>query len=314
MHLGKSIRIYLADASVTGMRHGEIANWTGQAIACPRARIGELKQWPETGRPSVYFLIGVDDESGKEAVYVGEAEVVRDRLSTHLAGKDFWTEAVAFTSKDDNLTKGHAKYLESRLIAIVAEAGRFVSFNTVSPSLSSLPRADRDAMEEFLDGVRTLLGVLGHKALEPLVKAFKPPVSSDQSGGSKTDVSLVPTPVAVGTEFLLNVGQIKARAVRGDEGLVVLEGSEVALSTQPSLSSGYASLRARLVKDGVLVLDGSSYRFSAPFLFSSPSQAAAICVGYSINGRDAWRTESGVSLKQLEDGLAAISGASVDGL
>src|SRR5882762_7257324 len=105
MATGKSIRIYLADGSVSGIRHGEIVNWTGQAISCPRARFAELKEWAEVRRPGVYFLFGVDEDLGRDVVYIGEAEIVIDRVSSHITGKDFWSELVAFTSKDDNLTK-----------------------------------------------------------------------------------------------------------------------------------------------------------------------------------------------------------------
>ncbi len=146
MPLGRSIRIYLADGSVAGIRHGEIVNWTGQAVACPRARFPELRDWPEAKKPGVYFLFGMDDESGQEAVYIGEAEVVLDRLATHVSGKDFWAEVIAFTSKDDNLTKGHVRYLESRLVQQAIDAGRYTVKNTASPALPNLPRADRDAM------------------------------------------------------------------------------------------------------------------------------------------------------------------------
>ncbi|MFM9428252.1 hypothetical protein RCH10_004714 [Variovorax sp. GrIS 2.14] len=123
MALGKSIRIYLADGTVSGVRHGEIVNWTGQAIACPRTRFQELREWPEAKRPGVYFVFGSDEETGQEAVYIGEAEVVLDRLYQHISGKEFWSELVAFTSKDDNLTKGHVRYLESRLVSLALKPG-----------------------------------------------------------------------------------------------------------------------------------------------------------------------------------------------
>ena len=48
---GKSVRIYLADGTPTGIRHAELVNWTGQAIVCPRTRLGELSAWEETARP-----------------------------------------------------------------------------------------------------------------------------------------------------------------------------------------------------------------------------------------------------------------------
>lgn len=33
----------------------------------------------------------------------------------------------------------------------------------------------------------------------------------------------------------------------------------------------------------------------------SPSLAAAIVVGYSINGRNAWKNKKGISLKEMEE-------------
>ena len=56
MVIGKSIRVYLADATVTGIRYAELVNWTGHAIACPRNRLPELTKWPEAGKQGIYFL------------------------------------------------------------------------------------------------------------------------------------------------------------------------------------------------------------------------------------------------------------------
>ncbi|EPU4805818.1 hypothetical protein ACVXC9_000516 [Vibrio cholerae] len=58
MTRGTQLKIYLSNGSVTGIRHAEIVNWTGQAIAVPRVHIKELSEWEETHRPGVYFLFG----------------------------------------------------------------------------------------------------------------------------------------------------------------------------------------------------------------------------------------------------------------
>ena len=92
MPQGKSIRIYLADGTVTGIRHAEVVNWTGQAIICPRTRVGELGQWEEVTRPGVYVLFGIDPETGQPLAYVGEAENVYERLQQHLGTKEFSTK------------------------------------------------------------------------------------------------------------------------------------------------------------------------------------------------------------------------------
>lgn len=64
MRLGKTIKIYLADGAPTGVRHAELINWTGQAISCPRNRIGELTSWNEIKRPGVYILFSFDEAEG----------------------------------------------------------------------------------------------------------------------------------------------------------------------------------------------------------------------------------------------------------
>ncbi len=314
--IGKSIRIYLVDGNVTGIRHGEIVNWTGQAIACPRTRFAELKEWSETRRPGIYFLLGQNEESGQDAVYIGEAEIVLDRLLAHIGGtssKEFWTELVIFTSKDDNLTKGHIRYLEARLIQLANMALRYSVENVASPQLPALPRADKDAMEEFINGTRTLLGVLGHRVLEPLVvRALVPKTIA-------TIEVLSPIPEAPTTSepefapqqhiFQLITANVTATAVRTDEGLVVLAGSQAAATAQNSLSSSYRALRSRLVSSGVLVENGAKFQFTRDQLFGSPSQAAVVIVGYSINGRERWKTPSGISYADFEDTLSSCAQA-----
>jgi hypothetical protein len=292
MSLGRTIRIYLDDGLITGIRHAEIVNWTGQAISAPRTKIKQLSDWPESQKPGVYFLFGVDDESGNQALYIGEAENVLDRLSNHLANKDFWNEVIFFTSKDENLTKSHVKYLESRLVELAKTANRYVLLNGNAPQLSSLPKGDRDSMEEFIGNLRTLLGVMSHKALEP--------IASHENKLSKE--SLASPKVTETTEniFNLNISGIKATSIVSNEGIVVLEGSTVSNNVKQSLSGGYKKLRDQLLENGTISSVEGGLKFTKNQLFTSPSQAAAIIVGYAINGRHCWQTPEGVSLKQIE--------------
>lgn len=153
MAFGKSIRIYLKDGTVTGMKFGEVVNHTIQCIACPRLKASELSLLSEARRPGVYFLFGKDEETNEDKVYIGEAENVFDRLQSHLVQKGFWNEVVFFISKDENLTKAHVKYLESRIVDQAHVARRYKVENSNQPQLPSLPLADRDAMEEFLQQV-----------------------------------------------------------------------------------------------------------------------------------------------------------------
>ena len=130
MELGRTIKIYLDNGSVTGIKHSEIVNWTGQAMASPRGMIKKLKDWTEAQRPGVYFLFGLD-ENGNESVYIGESENVFERLIQHVGDpkKDFWDEVVFFTSRDENLTKAHVKFLESKLTLLAKNANRYNVLN-----------------------------------------------------------------------------------------------------------------------------------------------------------------------------------------
>jgi hypothetical protein len=71
----------------------------------------------------VYILSGTDATTGNPRAYIGEAEVIRERLKQHK-GKEFWISAIVFVSKDENLTKAHVRYLESRILAEAITIGR----------------------------------------------------------------------------------------------------------------------------------------------------------------------------------------------
>lgn len=295
MSIGRTIRVYLEDGSITGIRHAEIVNWTGQALSSPRNQVKSLYEWEESIKPGVYFLFGVDETTGGSAVYIGEAENVYKRLQQHLADpdKDFWNEVVLFTSKDENLTKSHVKYIESKLVLLAKSASRYSLINGNAPKVPTLPRGDRDAMEEFIQNLRVLLGVIGHKTLEPLSSKEGKDLDRQQSS-SKTSV-------ASENEFSLKIKGANAKAIVTNEGIVVLAGSEVSTNLRDSLSSGYKKLREQLITNSVITEVDGKLVFSKDQLFTSPSQAAAILVGYAINGRHHWQTNKGISLKQIEE-------------
>lgn len=287
--MGRMIRIYLKNGSVTGIRHSEIINWSGQAIFIPRSQMKELEEWDESKKPGVYFLFGVDENSiDKKAVYIGESENILSRLNDHLSKKEFWNEAIFFTSKDDNLTKSHIKYLEARLIEVSKEAQRYTILNNTGGTFSSLPRGDKDSMEEFISNIRILLGTMGHKVLEPMInltKQFYQPVEENN------DIELT---------FSKN-NKLFVRAIYTDEGIVVKKGSEANKETRSSLSNGYKTLKETLVNEGILKeKDQDLYEFTDNYLFKSSSQAAAVIVGYSISGPQSWY-HNGKTLKEIEE-------------
>ena len=286
---GKNVRLYLAG---DGVKLLELVGWSGQAVSCPRSRFEALKAWErELKRPGVYMLFGVDEATQQPVAYIGESDEVLTRLSQHvLKGLDYWTEIAAFSSKDELLTKAHVQYLEHRLVAIASAAARYKLQNDQTPQPPYLPRADKDALEDFVDNVQTLLPVLGHRLLEPVAQ----------------QVVVTPAGEAVshptGEGFTFTLSGVTARGARSEGGFAIFKGSQAAAQTTTSLHAGYLRLRQQLIDQGVLVAEsgGAPYRFAKDYEFKSPSAAAGIVAGYNRTGRESWVTDDGRTYAEVE--------------
>lgn len=287
---GKSIRIYLSDGSPSGLRHVEIANWTGQAIACPRSRFSELKKWSESQRPGVYFLLEKHSTDDKNAVYIGESENVFKRLTDHDRKKDFWNEVILFTSKDENLTKSHIKYLESRLTKITIESDRYSAENSNNPTESTLPRADKDAMEEFIHNAKMILGTLGHKLLEPI-------------NSSSSDEIIPDSDSLIGHRLYFKVNGHSAEGKQSDEGFLLIKGSEISLQTTASIPGKIKLMRQKLIEDKTLIEQSDKLVLMKDIVLSSSSYAGALVAGTSRSGPQSWKNSKGITLKNLEESL-----------
>lgn len=294
MPVGKSIRVYLADATVAGIRYAELVNWTGQALACPRNRLGELSAWAEASKPGVYLLFEARLGDSKPLAYIGESENVAERLTSHDRQKDFWNEVVIFTSKDQNLTKAHVKFLESTLVAIAKQAERYELQNGNTPPESSLPLADRDAMIEFTDNIRMVLGTLGYPILEPLLRSGPLPVEAS------TEPTLDPKK-RTHPELTFRVNNLVASGALTDEGFVLRKGSQVSATNTDSAAQRVVKLKEQLRADGRLTPEGDHLVLTEDVLLSSSSYAAVMVAGTSRSGPQSWVAADGRSLKAIED-------------
>ena len=79
-----TIKIFLVHGDPKRVRTAELSNWTGKAVAGPRSEFEGIIGREEALNSGIYFLTGHDPESGKSALYIGEAEKIRDRVKNHL--------------------------------------------------------------------------------------------------------------------------------------------------------------------------------------------------------------------------------------
>jgi hypothetical protein len=78
-----TIKLFLPRGDAKSLRTAEISNWSGKAIAAPRTELDELLAREELHSAGVYILIGTDPQTDKPRAYIGEAEIISDRLRQH---------------------------------------------------------------------------------------------------------------------------------------------------------------------------------------------------------------------------------------
>lgn len=316
MGLGKSVRLFLVDGTPGGLITAEIMNWTGHVLAAPRSDLAALVKRPEVTRTGIYLLLGDNPDSpGNVLAYIGESDDVGKRLSQHAraeasGGKDFWDRAVVLTSKDMNLTKAHAKYLESRFVWLAAEAGRSALLNGTNPPLAPLPEADTSDMEFFIEQARIILPVMGVN----LLRSTRVPAAHAEATGARTSASEA-SPVF---HLVSKKGLVDALAQEVDGEFTVREGSR-ARAQWVAGDHNYSKLYARLVEDQTLPLlpDGTARVFARDVVFASPSAASAVVLGRNSNGRLEWRVHgTRQTYGQWQEGLldSAIADPTLPGI
>lgn len=274
-----TLKLFLVSGDPKRLRTAELSNWTGKAVAGPRVEFEKLLARDESLSTGVYFLTGVDPETNESAIYIGEAERIKDRIKNHLS-KDFWNHVSFFITKDENLTKAHIKYLEGRLIDIARSTERATVMNSQS-SGARLPESDREDMEVFLEKMQQVLPVLG-------VDAF---VQRGTEIKGQEDEEIL----------LCKIKGLTAKGYLTPNGMIVLKGSQAVLQVRDSASK-YPSVlvqRNKLIEEGVLT-EHNDASFGKDVEFSSPSAAAATVHGGSANGLTSWVNSSGIQLKQLQ--------------
>jgi len=276
-----TLKIFLAFGDPKRLRTAELSNWTGKAVAGPRSEFEKLLEREESQNSGVYFLTGVDPNTNKSVIYIGEAECIRDRIKSHLS-RDFWNNIAFFVTKDENLTKAHIRYIEGRLIGIANSADRSVVLNSQG-SGAKLPESDREDMEVFLEKMQQILPVLG-------IEAFVQAASTGESDAERVMLTC-------------KIKNVLASGYLTPNGIVVLAGSEAVIKERSSAKKwpSVMTQRNKLIEDGGLIQEGDKYVFAKDTEFSSPSSAAAVIHGGSANGLTAWVNGNGKSLKELQN-------------
>jgi hypothetical protein len=219
---------------------------------------------------------------GATRAYIGSANSVTERIRQSSAQRAFWQTAIAVTTSDDDLSKGHVEYLEARLIQMAVQAKRVELDNATFPAehRRRLPEADQANMEQFLINLQIILPVIGLDMLKPQPKAVAD-VSTPVEQRTVSDVHFE----------IRHKSGVSAEAVEEGGEFVVLEKSRC-LKETAYVGTAYSVIKDNLVDTGVLrpTLDGF-LEFVKPYPFNSPSAAAAVILDRNSNGRTEWKVK-----------------------
>ena len=284
---GQVIRMFLTDGNPSGLRTVEIMNMTILGTFFPRTQMDRFIARREASeKPGVYMLFGARDaDPDQKMLYIGEGDPVLPRIVSHGRKKDFWNEAVVFSSKDDYLTKTQIKFLEAELYELARDAARAELDNSQVPTRPNISEAERAAVLQFLEAIKFLLLALGIEVLKPRTIAVKPEMTENT--------------------FELKMKNVSAQMAVVDDKYVVLKGSTAVLENSPSIPPALVKLRQELVERGIMKDEGNGmYTFMQNEPFNSPSYAAVAIVGGAANGRKLWKC-NGKSLNDLEQEMSS---------
>ena len=259
--------------------------------------MSHARQVDELARTGVYILRASDPAR----LYIGESDNVLKRLGNHDRDKDWWAEAVGFTSTDDNLTKAHTLYMEASLAKLAADADRAALDNRIDldPAKFARSRADKATAETFLENILICLRALGIHEFDPL----RGRAAAGQTSDQPTLYHSSSRPRAGDSAI-----QIEASGTETLDGFVIHKGSHGTIDPVPSFLERPEFVhsvrkRAELLASDKVRLDEEhgTLEFIKDVLCSSPSLAIAYILGRAPDMSRDWKDEHGTSLKDLRE-------------
>ncbi|MFZ2789520.1 MAG: GIY-YIG nuclease family protein, partial [Gemmiger qucibialis] len=215
-------------------------------------------------------------------------EGILNRLQEHKRNpeKDYWTEAIVFTTSNNSFGPTEISYLENRFCNLALQANRYEVKNGNDPTPGNITEEKECELEEFIDYAKVIMGTLGHKLFEPITKPVE--VKTEVEEKQADDIGKLYLKRTIKT-----IGTVEAVGMQTAEGFVVLAGSHISPSDDDTISEVIKEKRKKTTLDA----DG---KLIENLLFTSPSYAAMFVIGKSANGLTSWKDADGHTLKSLE--------------
>ena len=277
--MGKVIKTYLVDDTSFSMRTIEILGWSGIALTAFRKNLPDFLKRKELSNPSVYFLIGDNEESVyHKRIYIGETENFKKRSHKD---KEFWNQCIVFTSINDHFNKAHVKWLESHFCSDFSKFSYVSLENTSKPKKPKLPESDRSYLREYSNNAYLVLSTLG---------VYIPNIKEDNDNKKTKE------------RFHMNDVGVDAYMER-EQGLYKVLKGAIIHKERPEyrgISKSTYERRDSLSDEFLVELDDGMLLLKRDEYFTSGGLASDFCAGYAV-GRRAWKNKDGKTLVEVED-------------
>lgn len=172
----KTIKMLLYDGSLNGVMNISDSAWeSGKMYAAPRESINDLISRADCKKYGVYLLLS------DQQVYVGQASDLERRTKQHLSDKDWWTQVILMTTKDDSFNASDIDYLESRLIDLAANAGKSDSDNKKRGNPQKVDEFRQAELEQYLEEALFLLELVGIRVFKKEQRKTRKPYAVSSS-------------------------------------------------------------------------------------------------------------------------------------
>jgi len=258
-----------------------------------------LDKFPESGydtfrdKACIYILFG-ENENGDEEAYIGESVAIDTRLGTHAYSSKGWNwqDVFVFCRNDLVFDKSHVRYMEEQLILKARDCCislRNKGKTQEEEAVCTINSEYKAAADSFIEGIQMLCDTFGYRLFEPLPTAVE--VAEEAQSQANTAPADGGQPLRNSTQdsptFKVESSgryNVTGKMTGIGKTFMVFAGSTISPTEADTIPPSAKVYREELKTSGVI----KDFRFEQDYVFSSPSAAASVVSGASINGYTFW--------------------------
>lgn len=283
--------IMYPDERYRGVKRIEVPPYDIILFDIPRFKITNFvneNQMLFLNKSVVYILFNKElTANSQREVYIGKSSNFLNRKSNHLENKQFWTNALIFSSNYFN--ESAITYLENKITNIARRNNSLDVKTMTTQSSGQIRMQDQIVYDQFAS------------IMTELLQRQRYWTSGDESDSIESFKTFDTTNCDV---FYITrksaFDDPQPMYVSGDQ-FIVKKGTKISKKVHNSIQRPYGKLNQDLVEQGVISRQDGE--FLQDYAFDSPSAAACIIVGGSVSGPKEWKNKNGTSLGKIAEKL-----------